>query len=174
MSSGAATRTSIGNGMREPELSIQSRRRRMTSTTCSRGTAYSDSRKTTLRSEQNTLYDASTYSRADRARDASWLIRGTRPGRSDREPVGQLEDLVGQQFVVDPSRGPADRGCADAGRDAVVALGQRDVGVREPVELEVIVAVGKVSSKPVRTSPEGSGISWARRRNAGTHCRVSD
>src|SRR5262245_10495691 len=81
MSSAAATRTSIGNGMRAPEMSIQSRSRRITSTTFSRGTAYSDSRKTTLRSEQNTLYDASTYSRADNARDATWLMRGTRPGR---------------------------------------------------------------------------------------------
>src|SRR5262245_30414423 len=80
MSSAAATRTSIGNGIREPDESIHERSRRMTSTTCDRGTAYSDSRKTTLRSEQKTLYDASTYSRAESARDANRLIRGTRPG----------------------------------------------------------------------------------------------
>ncbi len=81
MSSAAATRTSIGNGIRSPDRSIQARNCWITSTTCSRGTAYSDSRNTTFRSEQNTLYDASTYSRADNARDANWLIRGTSPGR---------------------------------------------------------------------------------------------
>jgi hypothetical protein len=68
-------------------------------------------------------------------------------GDCRRSPVDEtlcdLEHTVGQQFIVEQLSPARQRLAGFTWLRPVVAFGQRDVGVREPIELEVLVAVGK-------------------------------
>jgi hypothetical protein len=59
--------------------------------------------------------------------------------------VGRGEEHVGEQLVVDPGTDRTE-GLEVVVGHAVVALGERPSGVREPVELEVVVGLDKPAS----------------------------
>ncbi|CPU67432.1 Uncharacterised protein [Mycobacteroides abscessus] len=79
-SSGAANRTSTGNGTCSPDRSSHASMLDSTSTRCSRGTAYSISRNRTRRDVTNTWCDGATYVRGASARAETALRRGVTRG----------------------------------------------------------------------------------------------
>ena len=80
MSSEARKRTSTGNGTGAAVRANHARSSRSTSSTDSRGRAYSLSTKHTSRDEQNTLHESSANSRAPSPRAVRRFIPGTRWG----------------------------------------------------------------------------------------------
>jgi hypothetical protein len=81
-------------------------------------------------------------------------------------------DDVPDEHVVDELRDPP-QGVGRGIRAApLVRLREGDVGVREPVELEMVRGI-RAGSRSSTTSSSGSGRSTAWRVNAGTHWSVT-
>src|SRR4051812_30875678 len=154
MSSGAATRTSIGNEICNPSRSMTERTACTASRIAPRGTAYSISTNRTRRGEVNTSWEGAENRRAPMSLAAVLFSLGTSDGRRLPSAQTALNIVLARNSSSSHSRhGFRGRGVSPAGGgglwrltggEAVVALRQRDVGVREPVELEVLVAVGEL------------------------------
>ena len=122
----------------------------------SRGTAYSISRNSTRRGDVKTRCDdVGVGPGADSAREETRLIGGIAPGARSPDPVSQPKSVLESSSS---SRQARTRGQRLRGRPtrAVVALGQHPVGVREPVELEVVVGRRPARRTPSSTSPTAS------------------
>src|SRR6476646_5819691 len=104
--------------MRSSWESTHCRSSSSTSARLARGKAHSDSMKRTSRAVTKTLCELSVYCRSLRARDATALML--------------LVELLAPRRQRPPGRSLG---------HAVVALRQDPVGVREPVELEVVVGL---------------------------------
>ena len=159
--------------MRQPRSSTSARSASNAGTTCSAGSAYSISRKRTER-----------WCRED--------VRGQVrelpvPPQLRRRPVDegdrrrrQLSDLArdlmqpgSDDHVVEPLPDARERLPWRAHRQACVHLRHGEIGVREPVELEVVVRARHARRAHRAPGRESSGRSSACRTNAGTHCRVT-
>ena len=99
------------------------------------------------------------------------LMTGTAAGSRCADPVGHLEQPVGQQVVVEP--------CPPAGQRVSGAASTRSLvftcirsRVREPVGVDVVVGVREVESAADRLLPRHRR-SCARSRNSGSTWKVT-
>ncbi len=153
MSSAGVVRTSIGKLMFSPDASIHRRTSRSASRPASRG--------------HGVLHLPEDHV----ARGGEHLVRHVGVGPLGQRPSGELVDprdpaearalptlLARPKTVLDRKSSSSQRRNLPSGAGvvdgAVVLLGQDPLGVREPVELEVVVVGGELVEPPERLAPD--------------------